>query len=172
MVLNRLEIRDGIVEIVDFEWMEENFDMHIIKCKITKPSLYHFDCSLSVLTKNVVLFDDINFTEAEKKAISEVVEIVPIKNHDWLDYGITNTVRCHSMLLVGSDFQSLDPTLDEEKKPYQIEKGKLAFLEDVCMDLGLEVNPINLSAFYSSGAALSCDVLHLNRFSYNFEMIL
>jgi len=172
-------IRDNIyiggygmrTDIRAFIWMEEKFNIQIIKVKITNPNLYHFDCSLFPMSKEVVIFDGLNFTKDEMDEVKRVVEVIPVKNQSLLDYGMTNMCRVGSLILVGSDLHDLDTSIPEEREAYKIEREKINFLEDVCMELSLELNPVNLSVFYSSGAALSCNVMHLNRVSYNVDMI-
>ena len=73
------------------------------------------------------------------------------------------------IFLCGSDFYDLDPELDAEF--YFTERDKNQFLEDVLSEFGMEPVFFNLSEFSKAGACLSCNVCHLNRFSYNVELV-
>jgi N-dimethylarginine dimethylaminohydrolase len=60
-----------------YEWMEENFDMNIIKVEMVEDYLYHLDCSIFPLTKNKTLvctdlYDPSEIAEIEKH--TEVIE--------------------------------------------------------------------------------------------------
>jgi hypothetical protein len=53
---------------------------------------------------------------------------------------------------------------------YDHELQKNRRLEDIAIRLAFEVNYFNLSEYHKSGALLSCMVMHLNRYSYNFRL--
>lgn len=169
-------IRDNIwiggygirTDIKAYEWMEENFDMKIIKVHMKNDRLYHFDCLLFPITKDIVLACTEELTSKELKEIREIVEVidVPLK---FAEMGATNNVRLHNFILNSSDFQDLDPEM--EKEAFLLEREKNQFLEDICTDLGMEMIFVNLSEFMLSGAMLSCCCMHLNRFSYEMDLV-
>ena len=43
-------------------------------------------------------------------------------------------------------------------------------IEDIATELAFEVVYFNLSEYHKGGALLSCMVMHLNRFSYRFDL--
>lgn len=160
-----------------YEWMEKEFDINVIKVKMTDEKLYHLDCSIFPLfTSNnleekkaeIICCKEV-FSKEDLEQIEKYCKIndVPI---DLAYYGITNCVRVNSYVLCGSDFNDLDPELDGEDI-YYTERDKNQFLEDLCADYGLEVVFFNLSEFAKAGACLSCNVCHLNRYSYDIETV-
>lgn len=170
-------IRDNIyiggygirTDIRAYEWMEENFDMYIIKVEMKSPKLYHFDCLCFPLTKNTILLCESECADYELEEIKqngiEIID-VPLK---YAECGVTNNVRLHNYVLNSSDFYDLDPELDGED--YVLEREKNQWLEDTLADYGMEPVFVNLSEFTKGGAMLSCCVMHMNRFSYNVELV-
>lgn len=170
-------IRDNIyiggygqrTDIRAYQWMEENFDIKIIKVKMNNPKLYHFDCMLFPITKTAVLACKKTMTNVEIAEIeSHGIEIIDVPLN-YTEAGIMNAVRVHNFVLISSDFYDLDPVLD--KDDYRLERAKNQFLEDICVSLGMEAVYLNLSEYTKGGAMLSCNVMHLNRFSYETELI-
>ena len=155
-------------DIKAYEWMEENFDMKIIKVKMNDQKLYHLDCSIFPITPDICLVATKVFEDYEVEEIKKYCEVIHIPT-EYAYCGLTNSVRIFNVIINSSDIYDLDPQLDKED--YKLENGKNRFLEDICMELGLELMTINLSEFMKGGALLSCLVMHLNRNSYNVETI-
>ena len=155
-------------DIKAYEWMEENFDMKIIKIKMHNEKCYHFDCLCFPLTSSTILLCEELLTFKEIAEIRKVASIinVPLK---FAENGATNNVRIHNFILNSSDFTDLDPIEDAED--YKAEKEKNEFLEEISVSLGMEMIFVNLSEFTLGGAMLSCLVLHLNRFSYEIDLV-
>lgn len=160
-----------------YEWMEKEFDINVIKVKMTDDKLYHLDCSIFP----IVISKDLNEQKAEILCCTEIfsradLEVlqkyckcvnVPL---NLAYYGITNCVRVGSYILCGSDFYDIDPDIDGVEV-YETERDKNQFIEDVAAEYGMEVVFFNLSEFAKAGACLSCNVCHLNSYSYEIETI-
>lgn len=155
-------------DIKAYEWMEQNFDMKIIKVKMTQDKLYHLDCSIFPLTSNAIMMCKEIYTQQEIEEIEKIVTIVDVPLEQ-AECGITNNVRIHNLILNSSDLHDLDPI--GEKEFYQLERKKNQLLEDICDEYALEVTYVNLSEFMKGGALLSCCVLHANRFSYSVDLL-
>lgn len=160
-----------------FEWIEKEFDVEIVKIKMTDEKLYHLDCILFPITApnnleskkaDVMVCTDI-LSETDIKKLRKYCKIinVPLK---LAYYGVTNCVRVGSFVLCGSDFYDIDIEIDGEEV-YYTERDKNQFLEDVLADFGMEAVFFNLSEYNKAGACLSCNVCHLNKFSYDVETI-
>lgn len=158
-----------------YEWMEKEFDIEIIKVENTDENCYHLDCLMFPLTisnnlkekSNVLVCTDI-LKEKDLEAIKEYCNIIHVP-HKLADYGITNCVRVGSYVLCASDLDDMDPQYDGEV--YYTERDKVQFLEDICSDFGMEAIFVNLSEFAKAGAMLSCNILHLNNYSYTLETV-
>lgn len=155
-------------DIKAYEWMEENFDMKIIKVKMTNEKCYHFDCLCFPITSDIVMICEELLTRKEIDEIRKVANIinVPLK---YAENGCTNNVRIHNFIINASDITDIDPI--EFPDDYKLEREKNQFLEDIAISLGMEMVFVNLSEFTLGGAMLSCCVLHLNRFSYQIDLV-
>src|SRR6056300_1372117 len=63
-------------DIKAYEWMEENFDMKIIKVEMVDDYLYHLDCSIFPLTKNKTLICTELFNEDDLAQLSQYTEVI------------------------------------------------------------------------------------------------
>lgn len=149
-------------DIEAYKWMEENFDMNIIKVEMVDDYLYHLDCSIFPLTSEDTLICTDFYEPEEIKLIEQYTNIIDIPEHIHY-YDITNAVRYGNMVL-GSSFIH---ELDKDHEWYDGEKAKIDFMEKICYKLGLEPVFFNISEYAKSGAALSCMVMHLNRVDQN-----
>jgi len=148
-----------------YEWMEEQFDMKIIKLQETDPYLYHLDCTVFPLTQEEVMVCTKMYTKEEIKQIEAVSNIIDV-GEDEAFFGICNSVRMGNILLNASNIHEMKRS-DEY---YEGERRKNRLLEDISVQYGFETAFFNLSEYMKSGALLSCMVMHLNRRSY--ELIL
>ena len=144
-------------DIEAFEWMEEKFDMNIIKIEMVDEYLYHLDCCIFPLTKDKTLICTELFTPEELAQISQYTNIIDISVDDTYN-GIANSVRLGNMILYASNISEL--TRADEN--YEAEKTKINTLEKICFNEGLEPVFFNISEFMKSGAMLSCMMMHLN----------
>jgi len=144
-------------DIKAYEWMEENFDMKIIKVEMVDDYLYHLDCSIFPLTKDKTLVCTELFNEDELAQLSQYTEVIDVGVEDALN-GITNSVRLGNTILCASNISEM--TRADEN--YEAEKHKIESLEKICFNEGLEPVFFNLSEYMKSGAMLSCMMMHLN----------
>ena len=145
-------------DIKTYHWMEENFDMKIIKVKMVDEYMYHLDCSIFPLNTRSTMVCTELYDKTELAQISRYTDIIDINADDSM-YGMANSVRLGNMILCASN-------ISEMKKGdefYEGEKHKIASLEKICSNEGMEPIIFNLSEYMKSGAMLSCMVMHLNR---------
>jgi N-dimethylarginine dimethylaminohydrolase len=148
-----------------FDWMEENFDMRIIKVREVEPYLYHLDCSIFPITKENTLVCTELFSKKEIAALEKVTNIIAVDSDECFS-GICNSVRLPNCVINSSHIMDLKAGTEDYK--YEIKKNRK--LEDIVANLALEVCYFNLSEFHKSGALLSCMVMHLNRSCYNIAL--
>lgn len=152
--------------IKSYEWMEKNYDMNIIKLAMTDEYLYHLDCSIFTLNPEQTLVATELFDAFELAEIEKHTEIIDVDTEDALG-GMTNSVRMGNMILCASNISELKKTHEY----YEGEKHKIASLEKICSDAGMEPVIFNLSEYMKSGAMLSCMVMHLNRVDHNRTLL-
>ena len=145
-------------DIKTYKWMEENYDMKIIKVKMVDEYMYHLDCSIFPLNPNKTMVCTELYESEELKQIEKYTEIVNINVEDSM-YGMANSVRLGNMILCASNISELK----KSHEYYEGEKHKVESLEKICSDEGMEPVIFNLSEYMKSGAMLSCMVMHLNR---------
>ena len=141
-----------------YEWMEEQYNMDIIKVAMVDEYLYHLDCSIFALNQDQTLVCTELFDEEEIKEMEKHTDIINIDVEDALG-GLTNSVKYGNMILCASN-------ISEMKKSHEYYEGevhKIKTLEKICSDAGMEPVIFNLSEYMKSGAMLSCMVMHLNR---------
>lgn len=148
-------------DIKAFEWFEEQFDMKVIKCKMTDEKNYHFDCNFWPMTSDKVVAMPSLLSKAEISEIEKVAEIIEVPK-SLIHSGLTNCVRTVNLLLCASSLT----TLKRDSPEWEEENAKDSFLEKIAVQNGMEYCPVNMSEFEKSGAALSCNVLHINRAAY------
>jgi len=163
-------------DIRAYEWMSEQFDVNFIPVKMTNEKCYHFDCLCFPITAsnnleeekaNVFLCTEI-LSESDVQKVRKYCNIINVPEK-LADFGLTNCVRVGSYVLCASDFYSLDPEVDGEV--YYTERDKNQFLEDALSEFGMEPVFFDLSEFSKAGAMLSCNICHLNSFSYKIELV-
>jgi len=153
-------------EIETYDWMKENFDMNILKLRMVDEYLYHLDCSVFPVNGYETMVCTELYDPGEISMLEEYTDIIDI-NVDDAYSGITNSVRMGNMILCASNITELKKTHEH----YDHEKNKIATLEKICSDKGMEPVIFNLSEFMKSGAMLSCCVMHLNRVDQNKQLI-
>lgn len=153
-------------DIRAYEWMEEHFDMKIIKVAVQDEYLYHLDCAIFPILKEELVICTEKFTSGELKELESVVKLIDIP-YEAAQAGLTNSVRLYNTILNASDIYDLR----KGSTDYRIELEKNRILEDIAVELNMEVVTFNLSEFLKGGALLSCLVMHLNRNSYETDLI-
>ena len=149
-----------------YDWMEEEFDMQVVKVEEVDEYLYHLDCSIFPATAEDTLVCTELFDKPELAQMEKVTNVIDVSVDACL-YGICNSVRHHNAILNASHVHGLRAGTEE----YFEEVRKNRELEDLAVKLGLEVCYVNLSEYHKGGALLSCMVMHLNRRSYSFSLI-
>ena len=145
-------------DIKTYKWMEENFDMNVIKVKMVDEYMYHLDCSIFPLNPDKTMVCTELYDTLELRQIEKHTEIIDIDVEDSM-YGMANSVRLGNMILCASNISELK----KSHEYYEGEKHKIESLEKICANEGMEPVIFNLSEYMKSGAMLSCMVMHLNR---------
>ena len=148
-------------DIKTYKWMEDKFDMNIIKVKMVDEYMYHLDCSIFPLNPDKTMVCTELYDTLELKQIEKHTEIIDIDVEDSM-YGMANSVRLGNMVLCASNISELK----KSHEYYEGEKHKIESLEKICSDEGMEPVIFNLSEYMKSGAMLSCMVMHLNRIDH------
>lgn len=148
-----------------YDWMEQTFDMKVIKVKMHDPYLYHLDCLVFPITNEKTLVCTELLDEKDVDEIEKETEIIDVPADDAYS-GICNSVRVANTVVTASHIHELKRGTED----YSHEIKKNRRLEDIVAELALEVKYFNLSEYHKGGALLSCMVLHLNRFSYRFDL--
>ena len=149
-----------------YDWMEEKFDMKVIRLEEVDPYCYHLDCSVFPITSENTVVCTSLFKRHELEKLGQHTNIIDV-SADAAYSGACNSVRLHSTILNASNLHQLKIGTED----YQIELEKNRELEDIAARLGLEIAYFNLSEFMKGGALLSCMIMHLNRHSNEFAMI-
>lgn len=152
--------------IESYDWMEEKFDMNIIKVEMVDEYLYHLDCTIFPLNRDKTLVCTSLYDPDEIVDIERYTDVIDVSEDDAM-YGLTNSVRLGNMVLTASHISELKKGTDD----YNGEKHKIESLEKICGDHGMELAVFNLSEYIKSGALLSCLVFHLGKVDYNKILI-
>ncbi len=149
-----------------YDWMEDAFDMEIIRLEETDRYCYHLDCSVFPLTSNDTMVCTSLFKRHELEKMAKYTNIIDV-SADSAYSGICNSVRLHNTILNASNLHQLKVGTED----YHCELKKNRELEDIAAKLGFEVAYFNLSEYLKGGALLSCMLMHLNRHSNEFSLI-
>ena len=144
-----------------YKFIEMLAGVSIIPVHMTDEKLYHFDCMFFPVDKENALVATEIMDSADVKAIEKVVNIIPVEK-DFAYQGATNCVRVGNLILNASPIDELKK--DDDK--YDLEQRRINWMEKTIGKLGQELVIVNLSEFEKSGAALSCNVMHLNYWDY------
>ena len=148
-----------------YDWMERTFDMRVIKVRLKDPYLYHLDCLVFPVTRDDTVVCTELLTKEEVEQLEQETNIIDV-SADEAYAGICNSLRLTNVILSASNIHDLD----RRSEDYAHEVKKNRKLEDIASDLAMEVKYFNLSEYLKGGALLSCMVMHLNRFSYEFRL--
>ena len=149
-----------------YDWMEQNFDMKIIRLHMVEPYLYHLDCSVFPLTNEKTMICTSLYTPDEISELKCYTKVIDVSEDDAFG-GITNSARLGNMILCASNISELD----KKSEDYQLEKTKIDNLTKICGEEGLEPIIFNLSEYMKSGALLSCCILNLNYVDYKKSVV-
>ncbi len=148
------------------DWMERTFGMNVLKVALRDPYLYHLDCTVFPVTRQDTLVCTELFEPEEVRRIERHTNVIDVSAGEAYS-GICNSVRLSNTILNASNVHEL--TAGSEDYVREIRKNR--HLEDIAMRLAFEVNYFNVSEYHKSGALLSCMDMHLNRYSYNFRLM-
>lgn len=149
-----------------YDWMERTFDMKVVRLCETDPYLYHLDCTVFPVTRDDTMVCTEMYEADEIAELERYTNIIDVSADDCYS-GICNSVRLSNTILNASHLHDLRRGTDE----YKAEIAKNRKLEDIASELAFEVSYFDLSEYHKSGALLSCMVMHLNRYSYNFTLV-
>ncbi|MFD4635852.1 dimethylarginine dimethylaminohydrolase family protein [Lentzea sp. NPDC058436] len=144
-----------------YDWMASNFDMTVVKLRMTDPYLYHLDCSVFPVTRDRTLVCTALYERAELAELERYTEIIDVSVADCYA-GICNSVRLNNTVLISSHLHHLRAGTEE----YERERSKDQRIEEIASSLALDVHHVDLAEYEKGGASLSCLVMHLNRVSY------
>ncbi|WP_225830598.1 dimethylarginine dimethylaminohydrolase family protein [Streptomyces sp. NK08204] len=149
-----------------YSWMEQVFDMDVVKVREKDPYLYHVDCTIFPITREDTLVCTELFEREEVAELEKRTNIIDV-SYDHCFAGICNSVRCANTIVNSSHIHELKAGTED----YQLELRKNRKLEDIAAEHAMEVSYLNLSEYHKGGALLSCMVMHLNRYSYEFTLL-
>ena len=149
-----------------YDWMEEAFEMEVVKLKMTDPYLYHLDCTVFPLTREETLVCTELYEKEEMAELERHTAIIDVPAEGAYAGGC-NSLRLSNTILNASHIHGLKAGTEE----YAEELRKNRFLEDVATERAFEVAYFDLSEYHKAGALLSCMVMHLNRHSYRFTLV-
>lgn len=145
-------------EAAALNWFARQFDVTVFPVEMTDPECYHMDCVACPLTSDHLMLATDLINDDELADLENVANVISVST-ELAHAGITNCVRLGRLLLCDSSA----PSLKESDEEYAIERMKEVQLEGICAILGLEPVFFDMSEFEKSGAALSCQIMHLNR---------
>lgn len=149
-----------------YDWMEQEFDMRVIRLEETDSYLYHLDCTVMPLTREDTLVCTEMYTQEEVRELETVTNIVDVSVDDCYS-GLCNSIRLGNSLLNASNIHEMKVGDDY----YEEERHKNRTLEDIAVRFAFEVSFFNLGEYMKSGALLSCMVMHLNRKSFDIPLM-
>src|SRR6266487_5172364 len=118
-----------------YDWMEEQFDMRIVKVRETEPYLYHLDCTIFPITKENTLVCTKLFERKEVAQIEKVTNVLDVSVDECFS-GICNSVRLGQLVLNSSHIHELKAGT----KDYKCGVQKNRKLEDIAANLALDVS--------------------------------
>ena len=149
-----------------YTWMEEQFDMHVVRLYETDPQLHHLDRTVFPLTRDDTLVCTGMYSQDEVRQLEAVTNIIDVTADECFS-GICNCIRLGNTLLNASSIHEMSSA----DALYREELAKNHRLEDIASLNGFEVAYFNLGEFLKSGALLSCLVMHLNHRSYDMALM-
>src|SRR5207247_9849484 len=99
-------------EAESYVWMEERFDMRVIKVRLIDPYLYHLDCSVFPITREDTLVCTELFEAEEVAEIESHTNIIDV-SVDVCYSGICNSLRLSNALLNASHIHDLKAGTEE-----------------------------------------------------------
>lgn len=153
-------------------WLNEidedpNSHHKVISYPQTDEDLYHVDCNIAPLDTNHTLVKTIGVPKEVIDEIAKYTTIISCDDIDVIKAGLANIVRAGNTIFMGSDINLLEGS--DYVEDYEIEKRRIAFMQNVCNELGLNLNVYCLSQALLGGACLSCLVCDLSGWAFKKE---
>lgn len=150
-------------------WLNEidedpNSAHKVISYLQTDPDEYHLDCSVEPIDVNHTLVRIVDVPQETLDEIAKYTTIIPCDDVEILKAGLSNFLRAGNNIFMGSDINLLEGS--EYVEDYNIEKRRIEFMQNVCNQLGLNLNIYCLSEGLKGGAMLSCDVCDLRGWAF------
>ena len=142
-------------------WMAETFEMQIIGFPIVDPRLYHLDGSLLPVDEDAVVLCLERATEEARRAIESACEVIPVTLRE-ARAGIANSLIMQGCFYCDTTIETVQP----DDAWYEEERVKVRAAERICRAKGLDLELVDISEFYKSGAGISCIVMRLNAAGY------
>lgn len=149
-----------------YEWMAAEFGMVVPTLTHDDPYLYHLDCTVFPLTREDTLVCTEMYDRSALAELERHTNIVDVSYDDCYS-GICNSVRLGNTILNASSVHQLKAGTED----YRLEVHKNRRLEDLAVERAFEVSYFDLGEYLKGGALLSCMVMHLNRRSYDIELV-
>lgn len=118
--------------------------------------MYHIDCCVMPLDANHTMIYTNDLDPEVLAEIEKYTIVLPVTEKDIAEAGVCNVVVAGGTMFVNSDINLLEGS--EYIEDYNIEKKKIAFQQDICNKLGLNLNVYCMSSNILNGACLSCNV--------------
>lgn len=147
-----------------YDWMEEQFDMKIIRVKPNNPQLYHLDVNFLPITGEDAFCCLESFTPKEVKSLEGITNLHPIPTF-MSQLGGTSGVRFYNTMCMGSCIKEVEG----DDYWFDLESQKKTYLEKICSKVGVDLVFFNLSEFYKGGGDLSCLCVQVNRKSFEIK---
>jgi N-dimethylarginine dimethylaminohydrolase len=152
-------------DIKSYLWMQKTYPVEIIPVFMKDEYCYHLDCMIFPLTKEKTFVCTRLLTKAEVRSIAKVTDIIDVSIDD-ARQGVCNNVRLGNLIL-----NAYCENEEDNKEIRELKKHKNYSLENICKDNGFEPVYFNLQEYEKGGAALSCMILHINRLSYQTQLL-
>lgn len=141
--------------------IDESPDSHhrVISYPQKCEDMYHQDCVCFPIDNKHTLLYTVDLDKDVLAEIEKYTEVIPVTDVDVAKAGLCNAVRAGNTVLMGSDINLLEGS--EYVEDYNIEKRRIEFMQNVCNQLGLNLNVYCLSQALLGGACLSCLVMDM-----------
>lgn len=153
-------------------WLNEidedpNSHHKVISYPQTDFDLYHIDCNVEPLDATHCLVKTIGVPQDVIDEIAKYTNIISCDDIDVIKAGLANFVRAGNNIFMGSDINLLEGS--EYVEDYNIEKRRIEFMQNICNQLGLNLNVYCLSQALLGGACLSCLVMDMKGWVFTKE---
>jgi N-dimethylarginine dimethylaminohydrolase len=148
-----------------YDWMEEKFNIKVIRVKPQNPWMYHLDVNFLPVTYTDALCCCESFTKQEIKELEKYVTLydVPTK---YAEIGGTSGLRHKKHYITGTCIENEIKGTEDYRK----EIAKNEYVEKICNKIGINLYWVNVDEFFKGGGDLSCLILQINRKSFGYKL--